>query len=131
MPEQTELWRLVEAWRRRQRFNVSQAALAKDIGVARGAISQWKYGETRPTPANLRALQSATGIRYRDLLDAMLTDMGYLEMGASDGTATSDAGESPAQGTPTTPRASRSAGRGVRSKTGQPRLQQVAPLEDR
>lgn len=84
MPEQTQLWRLVEAWRRRQRFNVSQSALARDIGVARGAISQWKYGESRPSPDHMRALQSATGIRYRDLLDAMLTDMGYLR-GSDDG----------------------------------------------
>lgn len=86
MPEQTQLWRLVESWRRQQRFNVTQSALAKDIGVARGAISQWKYGETRPTPDNMRRLQSATGLRYRDLLDAMLQDMGYLpKEDASDG----------------------------------------------
>lgn len=131
MPEQTQLWTLVESWRRQQRFNVTQSALAKDIGVARGAISQWKYGESRPTPENMRRLQSATGIRYRDLLDAMLTDMGYLEMGASDGTATSDAGATPAEGTPTKPRAGRSEGRGVRAGTARPRLQQVAPREDR
>lgn len=101
MPEQTQLWRLVESWRRQQRFNVTQSALAKDIGVARGAISQWKYGETRPTPDNMRRLQSATGLRYRDLLDAMLQDMGYLpKEDASDGAPIVDEDE----GTPTKPR---------------------------
>lgn len=81
MPEEaelTQLWRLVDGWRRQQRFPPSQSALAKDIGVARGAVTQWKYGETRPTPDHMRRLQSATGLRYRDLLDAMLIDMGYL-----------------------------------------------------
>ena len=98
MREVTQLWKLVEDWRHRQRFKPSQAALARDIGVARGALTQWKYDESRPTPAHMRALQSATGIRYRDLLDAMLTDMGYLPKGVGDGNAaaTTSAGESPA-----------------------------------
>lgn len=97
MPEQTSLWRLIEQWRTSQRFNVSQAALAKDIGVSRSVISQWKYGESRPTPANMRALQSATGLRYRDLLDAMLQDLGYLPKEAGhDAAAKTDAGATPA-----------------------------------
>lgn len=79
MSEQmTHLWRLVENWRESQRFDVTQAALARDIGVARSAVSQWKLGKSTPTPENMRAIQSATGIRYRDLLDALLQDMGYL-----------------------------------------------------
>lgn len=127
MPEQTQLWRLVESWRRHQRFNVTQSALAKDIGVARGAISQWKYGETRPTPDHMRRLQSATGLRYRDLLDAMLQDMGYLpKEDASDGAPIVEE----TAGTPTKPRTSRSAGRGVQVGTARPKLQRVAPPED-
>lgn len=74
----SHLWRLVEDWRKSQRFDVTQAALARDIGVARSAVSQWKSGAATPTPENMRAIQSATGIRYRDLLDALLQDLGYL-----------------------------------------------------
>lgn len=74
----SHVWQLVEQWRDRQRFPVSQAALARDIGVKRTAVSQWKLGQTHPSPANLRGIQSATGIAYRDLLDALLRDMGYL-----------------------------------------------------
>lgn len=83
----THVWRLVDQWRAQQRFPVTQAALARDIGVNRTALSQWKLGQTRPTPDNLRALQSATGIRYRDLTDALLRDMGYLPAEYDDDTA--------------------------------------------
>lgn len=78
LSEVTHVWRLVEQWRKKQRFHVSQSALARDIGVARTAVSQWKLGQSTPSPEHLRAIQSATGIRYRDLLDALLQDMGYL-----------------------------------------------------
>lgn len=74
----TELWRAVDRWRMSQTFPPNQSALAKHIGVGRSTVSQWKNGDSRPSPDHMRAIQSATGIRYRDLLDAMLADMGYL-----------------------------------------------------
>lgn len=78
MTQETRLWALIEAWRAELRFHVSQAELARHIGVSRSALSQWKLGKATPSPEYLRALQSATGIRYRDLLDAILIDQGYL-----------------------------------------------------
>lgn len=75
----TELWNLVEAWQARQRFGVTQSALAREVGVSRSALSQWKSGKARPTPEKLRSLSSVTGVSYRVLLDALLMDMGYLE----------------------------------------------------
>lgn len=74
----TQIWRLIEEWRDAQLFPVSQAALAEKIGISRSAISQWKNGQARPTPAKLRALSDTTRIPYENLLDALLADMGYL-----------------------------------------------------
>ena len=77
--ETTELWRYIEAWRARQPFSVSQAELARKMGVRPTALSQWKAGKTRPTPANLRRLSTVTGVSYEILLDALLIDMGYRQ----------------------------------------------------
>ena len=88
----THLWRYVEAWQARQRFPVTQAALAREVGVTRSALSQWKTGKARPTPDKLRSLSSVTGVSYEILLDALLIDMGYREKEQADG--------SQAQGTP-------------------------------
>lgn len=78
MSRETHLWRVIESWRTSQPWPPSQAKLAREIGVAPTAMSQWKLGQSKPTPKRMRALQAATGIRYRDLLDAILMDMGYL-----------------------------------------------------
>lgn len=75
----TELWRYIEAWRARQPFSVSQAELARKVGVRPTALSQWKTGKTRPTPDNLRRLSTVTGVSYEILLDALLIDMGYRQ----------------------------------------------------
>lgn len=94
----TQLWRYVDAWRARQRFHVSQAALAREVGVKPTALSQWKLGQSRPAPANLRSLSSVIGVPYEVLLDALLIDMGYRQEYADGSPApTSRAGESPAE----------------------------------
>lgn len=75
---ETHVWRLIQQWRDRRDFPVSQASLAKAIGVRPTALSQWKLGQARPTPEHLRAIATLTGISYGDLLEALLRDMGYL-----------------------------------------------------
>lgn len=100
----THLWALIQEWLDAQFFRVSQAQLADKLGVRRSALSQWKLGQARPTPANLRQIHQVTRIDYDRLLDALVRDMGYLdaEEGEGDGNAASNtpAGGSPALGEP-------------------------------
>lgn len=83
--ETTRLWALIEGWLDVQMFRPSQAQLAKEIGVARNAVSKWKFGEARPTPENLRALSRVTGIPFRDLRTAVVEDLGYIDTQERDG----------------------------------------------
>lgn len=97
----THLWALIQEWRDAQFFPVSQAKLAEKIGITRSAMSQWKNGQVRPTPANLRELHKVTRIDYERLLDAVVRDMGYLD--AEDGEGDGDAApKNDAEGTSAT-----------------------------
>lgn len=78
MTRTTQVWRIVQEWMDGQLVSVTQSKVADAIGVQRSALSQWKYGQARPTPANLRRVHEITRVPYRDLLDALLADMGYL-----------------------------------------------------
>lgn len=42
--------------------NVSVAALARELGVTRGAVNNWKLGVSRPDGANLTALAARYGV---------------------------------------------------------------------
>lgn len=75
----THLWALIQEWQDSQEFRVSASQLAGKIGVTRSAMSQWKSGQAKPTPTNLRELARVTGVKYALLLDAVVHDMGYLE----------------------------------------------------
>ena len=75
--EVTHLWVLVQDWLDGQRFAPTQSKLAKEIGVSRTALSDWKYGKSKPTPDHLAKLVEATGIRNQAFLDAINRDMGY------------------------------------------------------
>ena len=79
----THLWALIQEWLDAQFFRVTQAQLADKLGVRRSALSQWKLGKARPTPAHLRELHRVTRIDYDRLLEALVRDMGYLD--AEDG----------------------------------------------
>lgn len=80
----TNLWRLVEGWLDVQMFRPSQAQLADRLGVSRSAVSQWKHGQARPTPENLRDLSRLTGIPFGDLRTAVVEDLGYTMEGQTD-----------------------------------------------
>lgn len=75
----TQIWRLIQQYMDGQVVEVKQSAIANAIGVGRSTLSQWKYGQTRPTPANLCKLHEITRIPYQTFLDALLVDMGYLD----------------------------------------------------
>lgn len=76
----TQVWRIIQEWMDGQLVEVTQSKVAAAIGVQRSALSQWKLGQARPTPANLRRIQEVTRVPYRQLLDALLVDMGYLSI---------------------------------------------------
>lgn len=73
------VWQLVQRWMDGQVIRVNQSQLADALGVGRQTITQWKRGETRPSPANLRRLHEVTRIPYSDLTAALLRDMGYVD----------------------------------------------------
>lgn len=72
------VWQLIQRWMDGQVIRVNQSQLASAIGVGRQTITQWKRGETRPSPDNLRRLSEVTRIPYSDLTDALLRDLGYV-----------------------------------------------------
>lgn len=72
------IWQLIQRWMDGQVIRVNQSQLADAIGVGRQTITQWKRGETRPSPENLRRLSEVTHISYPDLTDALLRDLGYV-----------------------------------------------------
>ena len=79
----THVWRLVEAWRAGLEFPPSQSAIGERLGVDRSAVSQWKYGQSSPTPPRLRALAELLRVDYVVVLEAAMRDAGYLAVGES------------------------------------------------
>ena len=92
----TALWRVIQQWMDGQIVRVNQSQLADAIGVNRQSLSQWKQGQARPNPENLRALRQVTRIEWALLTDALLRDMGYVEEEPNDGTATTQGPDGPA-----------------------------------
>jgi transcriptional regulator with XRE-family HTH domain len=83
MAETSQLWKVIEEWRAVLPYPPRQSQLAKRLGVTANAVSEWKWGHSKPTPDNLRALadeMEAVAGRdvYRRLLDAVNRDQGYL-----------------------------------------------------
>lgn len=83
MAAKTQLWGVIQAWLDQTQFPPTQSKLGKALGLSRSAISDWKYGKSRPTPEHLEALtvlfEPTLGPTTRDrLLRALLADMGYL-----------------------------------------------------
>lgn len=98
----THLWTLIQEWLDAQFFRVTQAQLADKLGVRRSALSQWKLGQARPTPENLRELHRVTRIDYSRLLEALVRDMGYLDAEEVVGNAKHPAPMTGAEGTSAT-----------------------------
>lgn len=69
--------RLIDQWADTHEFRPNMSDVARRVGVSRAAVSRWYMGSA-PTPENLRALASLTGIPYSRFADAVLTDLGYL-----------------------------------------------------
>lgn len=92
---ETHVWGLVREWMESQQFPPTQAAVARHLGVQRSAVSQWKKGQAHPTPGNLRAMATMTGVAYELFLDALLRDQGYLRTETYDAAPNTASGQTP------------------------------------
>jgi transcriptional regulator with XRE-family HTH domain len=72
-----EIGRLIEDYRDRIGYTISDSQIAEKLGVTRQTVGNWTKGHT-PKPANLSDLARLLDVSYTRLLDAMLTDAGYL-----------------------------------------------------
>lgn len=72
------VWGLIQAWMNSMPYPPSQRKLAERIEVSPGLISDWKYGESMPSPELVERLAREIGVRYEKVLDAFLADHGYL-----------------------------------------------------
>jgi transcriptional regulator with XRE-family HTH domain len=93
----SELGRLVQAYRDRQKYPVADARIAAAIGVSRTSVGNWIKGVAVPSPENLRALAAEIETPYIEVFEAAMTDAGYLpeRIGRP---ATIDAPDAPAHG---------------------------------
>lgn len=62
-------------------YGVSDAELARRIGVSRQNLNLWRTHGVRGLPARttLRGIAAVTGRPYRTVLEAALRDAGYLD----------------------------------------------------
>lgn len=95
-----ELGRLIEEHQRLHGYGgkpVSDAAIARALGVSRSLMSKWKAGSGLPHPKNIDALVTLLGVSRSRVLDAALVDAGYLPKGPDHESAPiADAGTPPA-----------------------------------
>lgn len=92
-----ELGRLVQAYRDQQKYPVSDAQIAKAIGVSRSSVGNWIKGDAVPSPANLRALAQHIETSYMRVFEAAMADAGYLPK-ERDGDAEHATSMTPARG---------------------------------
>jgi transcriptional regulator with XRE-family HTH domain len=59
--ERVELSERIVRWRE-SRDGLTQAALAKKIGISPSAVAQWELGQTVPTTDNLAKIAKALGV---------------------------------------------------------------------
>jgi len=96
-----ELGRLIQAHKDAERYDVTNAAIARQVGVTRGAVGYWIKGTARPSAESTRRLAKLLGIPHAVVLNAVLLDAGYLQpkdVPSHDATAANArAGASPAE----------------------------------
>lgn len=80
--EISNLWRVVQDWLDVLPYPPNQSRLASRLGVTRNALTEWKYGTSKPRPEHLDALANemapvAGPDVYDRLLEAVNLDQGY------------------------------------------------------
>lgn len=80
----TNLWRLIAGEVNRQAGRFQRTVTAADISrategrISPQVLSKWKNKPTTPEVENLVVVRDVLRIPWADLLDAILTDKGYL-----------------------------------------------------
>lgn len=77
---ESELGRLIEAYRAAQTYPPADAAIARRLHVSKSTVGNWLRGGGGRLPEvdHLRRLATLTGVPYLRVLDAALSDAGYL-----------------------------------------------------
>ncbi|MFK5691330.1 helix-turn-helix transcriptional regulator [Ornithinimicrobium sp. LYQ92] len=76
----TRLGQLIQDFLDNQDWDISRAQVAKKLDVSRQTVTNWESGVRElPRPENLRALASLARVPYLTVLNAALTDAGYLQ----------------------------------------------------
>lgn len=72
------LWAMLDDYL--ARASVSEAALARQVGIKPQTLSSWKHRgyKTPPEPQTLRTIARVVGAEYSDVLSAVLKDTGYV-----------------------------------------------------
>src|SRR5699024_10187725 len=79
MATTTQLLGQIEHWLDHHMLRPTQAQMADRLGVTGSSVSEWKFGQARPTPRNLRDLARLTRIPYLALREAVMLDLGYTD----------------------------------------------------
>lgn len=69
---------MIEDYRDGTDPRVTNAWIGRKVGVGRSAVGPWLSGESMPAPDRLRRIADLIGQPYSRVLDAALTDNGYL-----------------------------------------------------
>lgn len=68
-------WNIIQAELDRERFKVSDRAVALKLGVSPTTIANWKDGLSRlPEERNLRAVADFTGLSYEEVVLTALSE---------------------------------------------------------
>ena len=69
---------LIDRWAADQPVMPPQTGIAAALGVSRQSLLGWREGGTLPRPEHVAAVAALTGAPYVRVLDAAMTDAGYL-----------------------------------------------------
>lgn len=130
------LWKLIEHHQDSTPYGASVREIARGAGIKESTLPRWQNLKRMPEPEHLRALARQINVPYRVILDAALTDTGYLDARAERedvgpdvrAASTRRAGESPAEddegaevlGLPSTRPLPRAARKGKKQLTDEP-----------
>jgi hypothetical protein len=87
---ETLLWRCIYDHANRQRGRLQREVKAADMSrategrVSEALLNKWRYTPTLPSADLLAAIQNGLGVPYMDMLEAALTDRGWLPSPARD-----------------------------------------------
>lgn len=82
METETHLWRCIVDHANQQagpfQARVKPADIARATGLSEQLLSKWRYKATLPRPEQLAVVRDRVGVPYMALLEAALTDRGWL-----------------------------------------------------